>query len=181
MTSCFRAGWRRAAWLVGAVFLGVYLWNANEWVVRGLMQPDEQRIHRAAPLDPLPAACQFTVDGVETRPATRLQKVSLYGWILPPDEWRAPGAGPTRCDVVFKGDRAWYRLTPDMYVRKDVQDIFCVENTNAVTGYRTRFSPVATKKGAYRMGLVVCAGTNDLAVAWSSNIFVQDRQGFRVK
>ena len=175
------AGWRSLARTALALALGLYLWNANDWVLRWLMEPDEGRLCVAPPLAPLPAASQFSVDQMEVHPDTRLQKVSLLGWILPPDEWRAPGAGPTRCDVVFKGDRAWYRLKPNMYVRKDVRDIFCVENTNAVTGYRTRFSPVATKKGAYRMGLVVCAGTNDLAVAWSSNIFVQDRQGFRVK
>lgn len=178
---CVHAGWRRAAWSVGALALAVYLWNANRWVPRWLMEPEEQMLRAAAPLGPLPSIDQFSVDELETHPDTRLQKVSVLGWILPPDEWRGPNAGATRCEIVFKGDRAWYRLEPDQYVRKDVRDIFRVENVRAVTGYRARFSPVAMKKGTYRMGVVVCAGTNDLAVAWAPFAFIQDRQGFRTQ
>lgn len=166
---------------MGALALAVYLWNANQWVPRWLMEPEERMPRRAAPLGPLPPAGQFSVDELEVHPDTRLQKVSLLGWILPPDEWRGPNAGSTRCEIVFKGDRAWYRLMPNLYVRKDVLDIFRVENANAVTGYRVSFSPVAMKKGTYQMGVVVCAGTNDLAVAWAPFVFIQDRQGFRTQ
>lgn len=181
MKTYVHARWRRAAWSIGALALGVHLWNANQWVPRWLMEPEEQILRIAAPLSPLPFASQFSVDNLEVHPDTRLQKVSLFGWILPPDEWRGPNASSTRCDIVLKGDRIWYRLTPSQNVRKDVRDIFHVENTNAVTGYRARFSPVAMKKGRYQMGVVVCAGTNDLAVAWTPFVFIQDRQGFRTQ
>lgn len=172
--------WRRH-WTIlgGALAFVIYLWNANEWVPSWFIKPDEQKIHWAAPLEPLPAANQFSVDGVEARPDTRLQKLSLYGWILPPEEWRGTGAGATHCEIVFEGKKSTYRLTPLQIERQDVRDIFRVENTTAVTGYRARFSPVAMKKGSYRLGLVVCSETNDLAVAWSSYVFVQDRHGFR--
>lgn len=170
---------RLAAWLVFALGFGVYLWNASEWVPRWLKEPGERTLRRAEPLADLPPAGPFSVDKLELNPGTRLQKVSLMGWILPPEEWRKANAGATGCDVVFRGEGVWYRLEPETYLRKDVRDIFQVENPGAVTGYRARFSPVAMKIGNYRMGVVVRSGTTDLAVAWAPQVFIQDRHGFR--
>ena len=172
---------RLAAGIVCALAFGVYLWNANEWVPRWLKAPDEQTPRKAAPLGALPVAETFAIDDLELNPGTRLQKVFLLGWILPPPAWREPGAGATSCEIVFQSRRAEYRVAPEAQERKDIRDIFGVENPAAATGFRARFSPVAMKKGYYRMGVVVRAGTNDLAVAWASHVFIQDRHGFRIR
>lgn len=181
MKICSNAGWRWAKWTAGILAFAIYLWKANEWVVHLLSRPDEQIIFIAAPLESLPFANQFTVDGLEVRPDTRLQMVSLNGWILPIEKWRVAEAMGTHCEIVLASKEITYRLIPQQEERRDVKDIFSVENTNILAGYRARFSPVAMKKGIYRMGLVVCTETNDQAVAWTSFVFIHDRRGFRLK
>ena len=171
--------WRWCAWVTGAVLFSFYLWNANDWVLRWLCQPGDQIPCLVTPLDSMPYLTQYALDKVEVRPYTRLQKVSVFGWILPPSEWRKAGAEATYCKIILKGADAWYSLKPYMLLRQDVRDIFNIENTNAITGFGANFSPVGISRGVYRMGLLVCSGTNNLAVAWTPCTFIQDRKGFR--
>ena len=171
--------YRRLIWGVAVILvLAGWLWNGTEWTLRGLAGKEDFLLCPAKPVN-LPRIQDFAMDRMEANPETRLQMVTVAGWLLPPPAWRQTGAPPTRCDVIFKGDGIWYRVATRNLDRRDVRDIFHVEGTQVMAGFRTHFSPVAMQKGSYRMGLVACAGTNDLALVWTAQKWIQDRKGFR--
>ena len=145
---------------------------------RLLLRADEQLIRPVAPLS-LPPAKDWAVDGLEARPETRMETISLFGWMLPPPEWRKAGAPPAQCDVVLRSAERWYRVAAQAKERRDVLDFYQVDNPQVLAGFQARFSPVGMRGGAYQLGLVSRAGTNDLALTWTPHVFVQDRHGFR--
>mgnify|MGYP003588146027 CR=1 FL=1 len=169
----------RAAWLGGALLLGIWLWGATAWVPRLWAGAGAHPVRPSKSLAALVHLKEASLDRVETNPATRLERVVLQGWVLPPGAWRENGTEPTQCDVVLGSQDRWYRVATDAEERRDVRDVFGVHAPQVQVGFQTRFSPVGMKGGKYRLGLVVRAGTNDLGVAWTEQLFIQDRHGFR--